>query len=174
MSRVGQRVEIREARPDEYEAIGGLTVESYIAYPEVAQDPEYVEELRDVAARAAVRPVLVAVDPTGVLGSAMYISGPGPFAESQDPHEAAFRMLAVAPEARGRGVGEALTRACIDRARADRRARIVLYTLPGMSTAHRLYERLGFRRSPDRDWEYEPGRRLLSYQLDLGAGTEPI
>ena len=76
-------------------------------------------------------------------------------------------MLAVRPSARGRGVGEALTRACIDRARADGRARIVLFTLPAMTTAHRLYERLGFERSPERDWEFAPGRRLLSYRLVL-------
>jgi len=168
MGRVTERVEVREARPDEYEAIGELTVQAYVAYPEVAQDPEYIDELRDVAVRAAVRPVLVAVNGAGsVLGSAMYVSGPGAFAESQDENEAAFRMLAVTPAARGRGVGEALTCACIDRARADGRARIVLFTLPAMAAAHRLYERLGFQRSPERDWEYEPGRRLLSYQLDL-------
>ncbi|TME82606.1 MAG: GNAT family N-acetyltransferase [Chloroflexi bacterium] len=168
MSRVTEQVEIREACREEYEAIGDLIVSAYIGYPEVAEDPDYIEELRDVATRAAVRPVLVAVDETGtVLGSATYISGPGPFAESQDEDEAAFRMLAVRPSARGRGVGEALTRACIDRARADGRARIVLFTLPAMTTAHRLYERLGFERSPERDWEFAPGRRLLSYRLAL-------
>ena len=81
MSRVTEQVEIREACREEYEAIGDLIVSAYIGYPEVAEDPDYIEELRDVATRAAVRPVLVAVDETGtVLGSATYISGPGPFA----------------------------------------------------------------------------------------------
>jgi ribosomal protein S18 acetylase RimI-like enzyme len=168
MSPVTERVEVREARSEEYEAVGELTVQAYIGYPEVAEDPDYIVELRDVAARAAVRPVLVALDGAGtVLGSVTYVGGPGPFAESQDEEEAAFRMLAVTPPARGRGIGEALTRACIARARGEGQARMVLFTLPAMTAAHRLYERLGFERSPERDWEFAPGRRLLSYQLDL-------
>jgi hypothetical protein len=46
---------------------------------------------------------------------------------------------------------------------------LVLLTLPAMTAAHRLYEKLGFRRSPERDWEFEPGRRLLGYEHDLSA-----
>ena len=66
--------------------------------------------------------------------------------------EAEFRTLAVAPAGRGRGVGTALVRECIDRARALGRRRVVLSTQPMMHAAHRVYERFGFTRAPERDW----------------------
>jgi ribosomal protein S18 acetylase RimI-like enzyme len=163
-------VVVREALAEEYAEIGELTVVAYSIFPEAAEDAGYVAELRDVGRRAAVCPIYVALETeTGrVLGGAMYVPGPGSrYAESERPDEAGIRMLAVAPEAQGHGVGTALTRALIERARADGRARIALLSLTSMTTAHRLYERLGFHRAPDRDWEFEPGRGLLGFELDL-------
>jgi len=161
-------VTVREAQPQEYEAIGELTVAAYSIFPEVA-DQGYVAELRDVAGRAAVCPVYVALDDAGrVVGGATYVPGPdNPLAESEREGEAGIRMLAVAPAAQGSGVGTALARALVERARADGRRGIALLSLPAMTGAHRLYERLGFRRAPDRDWEPEPGLLLLGFELDL-------
>ncbi|KJY47361.1 acetyltransferase, partial [Streptomyces sp. NRRL S-444] len=82
--------------------------------------------------------------------------------------EAEFRMLAVAREGRGRGAGEALVRACMERARAiEGVRRLVLSTTQDMVGAHRIYERLGFVRTPERDWEPVPGLTLLTYGLAL-------
>ena len=39
-----------------------------------------------------------------------------------------------------------------------------------MRAAHRVYERLGFVRAPERDWQPMPGIDLLVYRLDL---TQP-
>jgi ribosomal protein S18 acetylase RimI-like enzyme len=78
-----------------------------------------------------------------------------------------MRMLAVAPAAQGRGVGRALVAECIARTRAGGRTGIALYTRPFMTAAHRLYESLGFRRVPERDWEFEPGEWLWAYRRDL-------
>jgi hypothetical protein len=36
-----------------------------------------------------------------------------------------------------------------------------------MTTAHRLYERFGFTRLPERDWRPEPGVELLVYSREL-------
>jgi hypothetical protein len=36
-----------------------------------------------------------------------------------------------------------------------------------MTSAQRLYERLGFRRDSDHDWSPAPGILLLGYVLDL-------
>jgi len=36
-----------------------------------------------------------------------------------------------------------------------------------MLAAHRIYERMGFVRTPDRDWEPIPGLPLLTYALEL-------
>lgn len=76
-------------------------------------------------------------------------------------------MLAVASAARGKGVGEALVRACVDRARALGVTALVLSTQPAMLGAQRLYGRLGFVRTPELDWSPIPALRLLTYRLEL-------
>jgi ribosomal protein S18 acetylase RimI-like enzyme len=76
-------------------------------------------------------------------------------------------MLVVDPEAQGRGVGELLVRTCLERARAAGKRRMVLSTAEGMTAAHRLYERLGFKRAPERDWTPLPGITLLIYTREL-------
>lgn len=159
--------EIREARPEDFEAIGELTVEAYRAAGENSED--YYPELRDVSDRAAQVPVLVAVDSeTGaVLGSVTYVPGPGPYHEGEFGEDASFRMLAVASAAQGRGVGRALVEACIERAQVEGRAGIGIYTRPFMTIAHGLYERLGFERARELDWEFDPGEWLWAYRLAL-------
>jgi ribosomal protein S18 acetylase RimI-like enzyme len=166
-------IQVREVRPDEFAALGEVTV---AAYRTVGEDADgYLDFVRDVATRAAICPVLVAVDETGrVLGGVTYVPGPGtPYSESEFEGEAAFRMLAVDPAAQGRGIGRALVLACIERARGDGRSRLVLLTRPLMRSAHALYAGLGFRRAPERDWEPEPGLELLGYELDLDPVVDP-
>lgn len=159
---------IREARPDEFEAVGQLIVDAYREVGERHED--YFDELADVADRAGEVPVLVAVEDgtDRILGTATYVPGPGRFHEG-DAGDASLRMLAVAADARGQGVGSALSRACIDRARQGGRAGLSLHTRPFMTDAHAMYERLGFRRVRERDWEFEPGEWLYVYRLDLGG-----
>jgi ribosomal protein S18 acetylase RimI-like enzyme len=159
---------IRAARPEDYERLGDLTAAAYLDDGLLdfgAQDP-YLDVLRDVRHRAEHADVLVAVDGT-VLGGVAFVGGPGPFANIAAADEAEFRTLAVAPSGRGRGVGAALVRECVDRARALGRERVVLSTQPMMHAAHRLYERFGFVRVPERDWSPIPGTALLVYALDL-------
>lgn len=159
--------EIRDARPDEYEAAGELCVLAYAAL-DGETDLGYFGELRDVAARAAVVPVLVAVDPDGtLLGTVTYIPGPGPYAESEIENEAGFRMLAVAPWAQNRGIGRALVESCIARAQLEGRGSIAILTRPSMVNAHSLYQSLGFARASEDDWEFEPGESLWGYRLPL-------
>ena len=118
-------IAVREARPDELAAAGDVVVRAYRALGGGGDAHEaYLEHVRDAAGRARHCPVLVAVDEgTGeVLGSVTYVPGQGnAFAELAGEGEGEFRMLGVAPYAQGRGVGAALVRACIDRARAGGR-----------------------------------------------------
>lgn len=165
----GDGIVVRPVAPGEHAIAGEIVASAYLVFPEVATDEAYLAELRDVTGRAAVVPVLVAVDESSgkVLGTVTYVPGPGPLAESEGADEAGIRMLAVVPEARGRGAGRRLVEACLERARTDGRRRVVLYTLPAMTAAHALYRDLGFERDPARDWEYEPGKKLLSFALAL-------
>jgi ribosomal protein S18 acetylase RimI-like enzyme len=76
-------------------------------------------------------------------------------------------MLGVAPAGQRRGVGRALVQACIDRAREQGRGALVLSSEVRMASAHRLYERMGFVRDPERDWQPNPDVSLLAYVLPL-------
>ena len=44
---------------------------------------------------------------------------------------------------------------------------MVLSSSTTMHTAHRLYERLGFTRLPERDWSPVAGVQLVAYRLPL-------
>jgi ribosomal protein S18 acetylase RimI-like enzyme len=160
---------VRTARPAEYDAVGELTVTVYVEAGFLRPGSAYVHKLRDAASRAEKAELLVAVSDDGaLLGSVTYAPGGSPYAETAEADdEAGFRMLVVDPAARGRGVGEALVRACIERARAAGARTLRLSTQPQMAAAHRLYERLGFTRTPDRDWDPEPDVHLLTYELEL-------
>lgn len=159
---------VREIAPDEHNEAGEITVAAYRAVGET--DEGYFPELRDVAARAAQVTVLVAVEEgTGrLLGNVTYVPGPGPYFEGAfGDGAAAFRMLAVAEEAQGRGVGRALVAACIERARSEGRTSIGIFTRPFMHVAQRLYTAFGFEPAPELDWEFEPGEWLVAYRLRL-------
>lgn len=159
-------MEIRAARPEEYAVVGELVVDAYATLPGGYVLGDYVDELRDVAHRAVEAEVLVAVDDHRVLGTVTFAAG-GPYVELGGPDDGEFRMLAVSDDARGGGVGRALVQACIDRSRQLGRRRVVLSSQPAMTRAHRLYESLGFRRTPELDWEPEAGILLLAFALDL-------
>lgn len=162
---------VRAARPEEYVEVGELTLAAYIADGYLDNDADYADELRAAAHRAAEADLVVAADETthDLLGTVTYCVSGSHYAEISRPGEAEFRMLAVRPEARGRGIGVTLASWCVDRAREQGCTALVLSSLDRMTTAHRLYERLGFDRLPERDWAPEPGISLIAYRLDLVA-----
>jgi ribosomal protein S18 acetylase RimI-like enzyme len=169
---------VRPVRPEEHEAVGDLCVAAYHAIGLASE--HYVQTLRDTAARVAGADVLVAVarDDGNVapaatrwpLGTVTLITDFGPYGEIARAGEAEFRLLATAPHAQGRGVGEALVRACGERAAALGRRLLVCSSRPDMEAAHRLYRRMGFRRMPERDWSPRPDVPLVAFGLDLGPG----
>ena len=160
---------IRPARPDEYDDIGELAVRVYLAEGYTRTDSRYNAVLRDVAPRAEKAELMVALDDAGtILGTVTYAGLGSPYAEHvSSPEEGSFRMLVVDPAARGQGVGEALVRWCIDRARTSGVRTLRLSTQPGMVAAGRLYLRLGFVRTPERDWNPEPDVDLITYGLRI-------
>lgn len=157
-------LEVRSALPAEYAWIGELTASTYLA--EGYADEHYAQVLRDVAPRAAAATVLVALLDERLVGSVTLAIG-GPYAEHSDPGDAVIRMLVTSPEARGSGAGTALMTHAIGLAR-DAGCRMVrLSTQASMAAAHRIYQRLGFTRTPERDWSPVPGVDLLTYELQL-------
>ncbi|HVH93798.1 MAG TPA: GNAT family N-acetyltransferase, partial [Nocardioidaceae bacterium] len=73
----------------------------------------------------------------------------------------------VSPENRRRGVAGALIGVCMERARELGYDALALSSLPVQQAAHRLYERLGFRRAPDRDWSPAEGVDLWVFRLEF-------
>jgi GNAT superfamily N-acetyltransferase len=163
---------IRPVRPEEYEALGELTVAAYHSVPiAVEHQDEYDIQLRDVRRRADTSCVLVAVGPEGeLLGGVTYVRGPDdPYAEALVMGEVGMRMLAVDPARHGRGIGRALTQACLDRARDAGRRRLLLHTGTWMPNAVALYEKMGFAREPGRDFTPVPGIALIAYSFALAG-----
>ncbi|MEE4494461.1 GNAT family N-acetyltransferase [Streptomyces sp. BE230] len=164
-------IAIRPVEPAEHALLGEITAEAYLGdgLLDYGADDPYLAKLRDVPRRAAEAEVLVAVDAQGrVLGGVTYAPPGNPWADIAAADEAEFRMLAVSREARGAGAGEALVRACIDRARGTSGVTgLVLSTQSAMRGAHRIYGRLGFVRTPERDWNPIDDLKLLAYRLDL-------
>jgi ribosomal protein S18 acetylase RimI-like enzyme len=159
---------IRRARAEDIAAVGEVTVAAYADF--TAGDADgYVQHLRDAATRDREAELWVATpdDSDEILGT-VTITPPGsPWREIGRDGEGEFRMLAVAPTAQGQGVGSALVDLVLNRFRTDGASAVVMSTLPVMVSAHRIYERAGFVRDPDRDWSPLPGVDLISYRVDL-------
>jgi GNAT superfamily N-acetyltransferase len=167
-------VEVREVHPTEYDAAGQVTLAAYRHLPGAHMTDSYAAELVAVDRRAVEAVVLVAVDPDGsIAGAVTYVPDPSsPWAEDLREGEVGIRMMAVSPDAQRGGVGAALLSACLERARVERRDAVFLHSTPWMATAHRLYERAGFRRVPERDWVPEPDVPLLAFRLPLTPETD--
>ena len=103
-----------------------------------------------ITARPDVR-TAVAEQGRQIVGAVALIAD-GDKADVEDPDRwASVRALAVDPAARRRGIGQRLVGWCIGEARQHEAPAICLHSAIFQTTAHRLYERLGFKRIPERD-----------------------
>ena len=132
----------------------------------------YAQELRDAADRAERAELWVAADRlTGaVVGTVTFCPAGSVYRELAAETEGEFRMLAVDPRARGRGVGRALVRQCIVRSEQSGFRSLVLCSLPTMTPAHALYASLGFVRDPRLDWKPRPEVELWGYRFGSSSG----
>jgi GNAT superfamily N-acetyltransferase len=164
---------VRDATKEDFEEVARLTVAAYRALDTWVGD-DYALHLADVAGRAGAENTLVLVaeeDGGGrILGSVTLTLGDGPLFEWEYgvDGDCGFRMLAVDPAVQGKGVGPRLVAECMARARAAGCRRMVIGSTEWMTTAHRIYERVGFRRAPqlDQQWGHIRG---LCFVLDLGS-----
>jgi ribosomal protein S18 acetylase RimI-like enzyme len=163
-------IHVRPAHTSELPGIGELTVEAYTADGLLAHDDHYTEHLRDAVTRAREAELYVAEledRPEVVAGTVTFCPEGSAWCELAQPGEGEFRMLAVSPTARRRGVAEALVSVCLERSVELGYRAVVLSSLPVQQAAHRIYRRLGFRRTPDLDWSPAEDVELLAFRLDL-------
>lgn len=159
---------IRRARSEDLDAVGEVTVEAYADFTTGTEDG-YITHLRDTASRHRDAELWVATTGDGatIVGSVTVCPEGSVWREIGEAGEGEFRMLSVAPQARGLGVGTALIDLVLARFREEGAHAVVLSSLAEMSAAHRLYERAGFARLSERDWSPVDGVDLIAYRLEL-------
>jgi len=163
---------IRDARRGDGDAIREVTLAAYQEY--AASMPALWNGYRQniVATLADVGPAeqLVAEHDGTIVGTVLLYPPRRLTSPQGDPVEMPWpeiRLLAVAPAARGRGIGAALVQECVRRARGTGAPVLSLHTTDLMKTAMRMYERMGFVRAPELDFHPAPGLTVKGYRLDL-------
>ena len=164
---------VRDARADERDAIRDLTLAAYEEYTVqhfwagfrrallATLDTEEGSVERIVAERAGTLVGSVWLYPPQVKA---YVHGP------VSANWLELRLMAVAPSARGQGIGAALLRECERRARHSGATTLGLHTHDAMQAAVRLYERAGFVRAPELDFQPPSGVLVKGYRLSLSHG----
>lgn len=160
-----EQVLVRRVRASEYDEVSRLRVAAYANDYELGE--EYAADVADVARHDREGEVWVAEDRDGrVLATVTTAREGANLYELGRPGELDWRLLAVAPEARGRGLGRLLTEFVVMLASERGLERVVMNSGSDMLAAHALYESMGFARLPER--ENPPGvEPTRTYGLDL-------
>lgn len=158
-------MQVRRLTPADHEAVARLLLAAYADH--VAEEADYAEQLVDLDRRDREAEVWVALDGDDVVGTVTLCPLGSAWREIATDDEGEFRMLAVDPAAHGRGHGRTLSTWVVDELRRRGFGSVVLSSSTTMTTAHRLYESLGFERDPARDWSPTPHVDLLAYRLEL-------
>ena len=163
-------VTFRRAVPADFPEVRRITRDAYLRAGHFAADHPYMSVLEDVEHRAEHAEVWVA-EAAGMVVAAVVLTFAGqPYSEIAHDGELEFRMLAVDPAHQGGGVGRAVVREIVEHA-GDLPGieAISITSATFMERAHALYESLGFRRAPERDW-YVPGEDVLLWVFTLQPG----
>lgn len=172
MTKIDQGIKIRNARTEELDAILNMSLE---AYEEFGTRMPVVNwrGLRATLIRTLKNPgnaeIIVAEMDGNLVGSVLLFPGNSD-AYGKGEGGAGWpelRLLAVPPAARGRGIGTLLMEECIKRAREAGASALGLHTGDSMVVALPMYERRGFARHPESDFEVPDGELVKGYVLDL-------
>lgn len=163
---------LRDATPGDAQAVIDLTLEAYGEYAFQVPGPFWVAYSSNIEAtlREEGRAQhIVAMQHDRLLGSVLLYP---PDAKPARPgrHSTGWpevRLLAVRPSQRGQGVARALMQECLHRARGWHAPVLQLHTMEVMRVARAMYERMGFTRRPELDFQASEGTAVLGYGLDL-------
>jgi GNAT superfamily N-acetyltransferase len=155
-------IEIRNATPAEYAQIGKLMVHAYSNLPGFLTPQEHpgyynlLANIGEITQKPGTEILVALSSEKNLLGAVVYFNdmqnyGSGGTA-TQEKKSSGFRFLAVADEARGKGVGKLLTRECIRKANEKNHTQVIIHTTLAMQTAWKMYEQIGFKRSEDLDF----------------------
>ncbi len=173
MTSIKDKVRIRDAETAEMDAILELTLAAYNEFGTTMPAINW-RGLRHTVVKTLNDPgnaeVIVAEADNELVGSVLLFPGNSDAygsgkIEGADLPE--LRLLAVKPNARGKGIGTMLMEECIRRARAAGAAALGLHTGDSMVVALPMYERRGFIRTPEFDFDVPNGELVKAYRLDL-------
>ncbi|HKP51823.1 MAG TPA: GNAT family N-acetyltransferase [Chloroflexia bacterium] len=170
-------IEIRDAQENDLDAMQEVTLAAYEEYAAV-MPPFAWEEYREgmieaITGKGPVYEKIVATRDGAIVGSVLLLPA-GTLLPLPDGTEITLklpevRLLAVPPEMRGQGIGAALMKECVRRARQAGVSALSLHTADMMQTAMQMYERMGFVRTPETDFHPAPEIVIKGYRLDLSA-----
>lgn len=167
---------IRNALPSEFTGIGKLLVSVYSnleGFPKANEQPEYYESLANIGEFTHNPGVelLVALSNTNqIWGAILYFSDMthygAPNVKFPKSDVSGFRLLAVDPSARGKGIGRALSNACIEKAKKSGHKQVLIHSTAYMKPAQRMYKQIGFKRHPQIDFILN-GLEVYGFRLQL-------
>jgi GNAT superfamily N-acetyltransferase len=167
---------IREASLSEYTQLGILMVDVYAQlkdFPSPSEIPDYYNSLRNVGdyAKSPKAKLFVAVSATGsIVGGLVYFGDMKYYGAGDESthkqHAAAFRLLAVDPQTRGNGLAKLLIHACFKQARKEGFEQLLIHSTKFMMVAWKMYERMGFVRFPEIDFE-KSGVQVYGFRYTL-------
>ncbi|MFC5653841.1 GNAT family N-acetyltransferase [Paenibacillus solisilvae] len=151
-----QSIIVREAQDSERDAVRQVVLDAYQQYEQTLSPERWDEYKRNIHAsidQAATKARLVAVLDNEIVGSVFLFDSSAvayglPDLDIDNP---IIRLLAVSQKARGLGVATELIRASAKLALEWGAELLHLHTSDMMASAVKLYERLGFERSFDKD-----------------------
>ena len=165
---------VRDARDEEQAAVRDLTLRVYGEYATIMTPAAWAgleQAVRDALTSEESKEQIVA-ERGGTLVDSVLLFPPATDAYHGLVPQATWpevRLLAVAPEARGQGVGRALMDECVRRARRAGAQELGLHTSESMQVAIGMYERMGFVRAPEYDFEPEEAELVQAFRLRLDA-----
>ncbi len=157
-----QKINIRNARPKEFRAIGKLMVSIYSqleGFPKPNEEPEYYTVLSNVGEltkKEDIELLVATSENDNVVGAVVYFSDLKNYgadgAVTQIQNASGFRLLAVDSNEQGKGIGKLLCKACIQRAQKLNQKQVIIHSTASMKIAWGMYERLGFVRYEEIDF----------------------
>lgn len=166
---------IRDARDTDHDAVRDVTLSAYQEYagPMAAHWESYRQSI--LATLGDVRPAeQIVAELDGAIAGTVLLYPAGTVFTAPDGRQVTLawpelRLLAVALPARGKGIGAALVRECMRRARQSGAAVLTLHTTDVMRVAMAMYERMGFIRAPELDFHPAPNVTVKGYRFNLAG-----
>ena len=159
---------LHNATPADFDSIARISVTAYKEYATLltAENWQKMEQnLFNVAQTADTANFVVARVEDNIVGAVAYYPPGKSNSEYFSDRWASLRLLAVAVNYRGQGIGKLLAQAGIERAKRDNAQGIGLYTSEAMTTAQKMYAKMGFKR--DRELPSMLGLRYWLYLLPI-------